>query len=109
MKQTLVIAILLLPSFRLIAGGGSPTTSNEYVKYQVALKEKSIKPSGRGTLLIMLQPKHGVHINLKPPITITFDSTNVVAGAGSPAIPHVDTFLNASKPIKLPITLSNLL
>jgi hypothetical protein len=108
MKRFIFPVILpLLLSFALIAGGNTSLPTNKYVKYEVSMKEKSFKASSTGTLLISLHPNKGIHINLNPPISITFDSTDVIVKAGSPAIPKVDTVLNAAKPIRLPITLSN--
>src|SRR5258707_2539731 len=108
MKQTIIAAILVLvSSFSLIAGGIPSLTANEHVKYEVAMKEQSLKASSTGTLLISLHPKKGVHISLKPQINITIDSSYDVAKIVLLTIPGSDTILNVSKPIRLPVTLSD--
>src|SRR5262245_43290960 len=104
MKYCIISVILLLTASHIVVAWETPT--NEYVKFTVALKEKSSRSGTTANLLFRLQPKKGIHINLKPPIKIVFDSTGTMVKAGKAVIPQADTFLNVSKPIQQPITLT---
>lgn len=107
MKRFMTLTILLLAIYSFAAAGDTPKpVTNEYVKFKISLKEKSLKAGSTGNLLISLQPKKGIHVNLKPPIKITFDSTSALVRAGAPTIPVADTFLNSSKPIQQRVALA---
>ena len=101
----ILIIVLFTTSLVVVAGETKTLPTNEYVKFSVALKEKSLKAGRAGNLLIRLQPKKGIHINLKPAISMAFDTTGMNVHAGTPTIPKADTFLNISKPIQQPFTL----
>ena len=101
----ILIIVLFTTSLFVVAGETKRLLTNEHVKFSVALKEKSLKAGTAGNLLIRLQPKKGIHVNLKPAPSIAFDSTSLIVHAGTLTIPKADTFLNALKPILQPITL----
>ena len=102
----LTFALLLLAE---TISPGADRPSNSDVSFSATLKESSVKSGGSGTLLITLRPKNGIHVNLNPPITVTFDSNSIVATAGRLEVPKADTVLDASKPIKLPLRFSKTL
>jgi hypothetical protein len=108
MKSSLILmlAIFTLHAF-VAAEEPTKTPVNEHVKFSITLKERSLKTGGAGNLLIRLQPKKGIHINLKPAISIAYDSTGIIARTDTPMIPATDTFLNTSKPIQQHIMLAS--
>ncbi len=107
MKYRIVLFIIFFTvTIAIVVRAQTPLQSNEHVKFSISLKEKSLRPGATGNLLVRLQPKRGIHINLKPPISIAIDSSAIIARAGTPDIPKADTFLNSSKPIKQPFTLT---
>ncbi len=95
----------IIITFFMTAIAGTPTTTNDYVKFSINVKEKSIKAGAQGTLQISLMPKKGIHINLVPPITIALDSEIIVTTVGKPSISKIDSFLNPQKPIEQSIHL----
>ena len=104
MKNLIIIGICVFQIAASPYSGIDP--ANEYVGFSISLKEKSVKAGGSGTLLISLQPQKGIHVNVNPPITIAFDSSDIVAPVGKLEIPRIDTLLNTSKPIKQTIRVS---
>ena len=107
MKRTLVIVSILTAALSHPAYcGKTPRSSNEYVTYSATVKQKSMKPGSTGVLLFTLRPNNGIHINLTPPITVTFDSSGVAAANGALTVPKANEYLDASKPITQSFTLS---
>jgi len=104
---TLIIFVLLL-TFNLSLIAGESPKSNESVKFEISVKPKSMKAGSGGELLISLKPKEGIHINLNPPITFKFDSTDSVAPSGKLIFSKTANaeYLDVSKPIKQSFTLS---
>lgn len=106
MKYCPALVLLLLISFISAVAGTAPgTQTNKQVAFTASLKETSVKAGSAGTLLIRLRPQKGIHINLKPAITIIVDSTDGILRSGTPNIPKADSFLNTSKPIVQQIVL----
>ncbi len=101
-----ITVVVLLLSLAFFIGAGTSPVTNEYVKSTISVKEKSIKAGTRGTLLISLVPKKGIHINLTPPIVITLDSASTIEAIGKLGISKIDSFLNPLKPIEQSIQLS---
>ncbi len=79
---------------------------NASVGCEASMKQKSLKAGATGQILVLLQPKKGIHINLDQPIQIKMDSSEVIASVGKPEIPMIDTLYDASKPIRLPVIIS---
>ena len=100
------IALFTLCAFA-VADEPAKMPVNEHVKFTVSLKERKVKAGGAGNLLIRLQPKKGIHINLTPAITIAYDSAGIIARTEAPTIPVADTFLNTAKPIQQHVTLAS--
>lgn len=102
--------VLILVFFCVgVAGdGASPIKKNDRVDFRATLAEKSLKPGAQGTLLVSLVPKKGIHVNLIPPISITFDSTSVISDIGKIEIPKSSKpeYLEPTKPIRLSFSLS---
>ncbi|HTK82595.1 MAG TPA: hypothetical protein VL633_09915 [Bacteroidota bacterium] len=106
MKYCPALIVLVLVSFLSSVAGTAPDTqTNKQVAFTAALKEKSVQAGSTATLLIRLRPQKGIHINLKPAISIIVDSTDGILRAGTPNIPQADSFLNTSKPIVQQVTL----
>jgi len=103
----IILLCFLLSNHASVAGGISPAT-NEYVKAEVSLKEKSLKAGAESELIIWLRPKKGFHINLRPPIEIKLDSSSAFTLAGKPDIPKSakNEYLDTSRPIKQTFVLS---
>ena len=82
--------------------------SNEFVSFQIKLKEKSLKPGSSATVLISLQPKKGIHINLEAPTSIKLDSTEIVKATGNLLLPKdpKGKYLDVSKHIQQAISIS---
>lgn len=68
-----------------------------------------MKPGDTGELSITFKPKKGIHINLDPPLSIKFDSTDVITTLGKPVIPKAkkDNYVDIDKSVKQRFTLSN--
>jgi hypothetical protein len=102
--------LALFASLALLAAGasafGERPDENASVRCEVSMKQKSLKAGATGQILVSLQPKKGIHINLDQPIQIKMDSAEVIASVGKPEIPVIDTSYDASKPIRLRVTIS---
>jgi len=102
--------LALFASLALLTGSatafGEKPEVNASVRCEVSMRQKSLKAGAMGQILVSLQPKKGIHINLDQPIQIKMDSAEVIASVGKPEIPMVDTLYDASKPIRLPVTIS---
>ena len=110
MHRTIITTTLaLFIAATLSFAGESPASSNEYVKCTVGLRQRMLKAGATGTILITLEPKKGIHINLTPPISVALDSTGVVVASSTRELPKVKTYLDTSKPIKYSFTLSGAL
>ncbi len=72
------------------------------------MKEKELKSGSKGTILISLRPKHGIHINLETPTSIKFDSSEAFKPTGDLTLPKnpKDNYLDTSKFIQQSITVS---
>ena len=86
----------------------STAVGNKYVSYAVVLKEKTLKVGETGTLLISLTPQKGFHITFEPSPSVQFATSDVVASTGKLGIIKMerDEYLDLSKPLKQPFTLS---
>ena len=102
----LILVSLVLVCLGTVVPGENSSTKNSYVKCDVSVKQKKLKPGGDGELLITLIPKQGIHVNLDPPLNVKLDSSEAVSSVGKVLIPQKDTVLDTSKPIRLPFTLS---
>jgi hypothetical protein len=102
--------ILILLIFGTFTPGFSAekTKINESVHFQIKLKEKTLKSGSPATLLISLQPKKGIHINLETPTTIKLDSSDIVKTTGELVLPKNanDNYLDVSKHIQQAINIS---
>ena len=102
--------VALFAFLALLTGGatafGEKPEENASVRCEVSMKQKSLKAGATAQILVSLQPKKGIHINLDQPIQIKLDSSEVIASVGKPMIPMVDTSYDASQPIRLPVTIS---
>jgi hypothetical protein len=84
------------------------TKTNEHVSFQIRLKEKTLRPGSSATILISMQPKKGIHINLETPTTIKLDSSEMVKATGNLILPKnpKDNYLDVSRNIQQAISLS---
>lgn len=89
-------------------GDGKSTPTNEFVALRYTLKESRLKSGSEGVLLMTLSPVKGIHVNLIPPMSFTFDSSAVLASAGTLVIPpdSAKGYLDATKPVRQPFRLS---
>jgi hypothetical protein len=105
MKSFLVTTIALLTFFASTAEGTKPFLANQYVSCTYKLSTPSLKPGGSGHLLVSLKPVKGIHINLKPVMSVRFDSLSEVRPNGDPEIPKKGEYLDAAGNIRIPIVL----
>jgi len=103
MKSFLVTSVALLSFLASTAGGEKPAPSNEYVKFSSKLSSSSLKPGASGHLLVSLKPVKGIHINLKPAMSVRFDSLSEVRPNGDLEIPKKGEYLDAAGNIRIPI------
>ena len=101
---SLLTAIFAL-SFTALAGEKGPA-ANSYVKCTVDASHTTIKPGDTGVIFVSLKPAKGIHVNLTPAMGVVFDSAGQVQAHGSLEIPKKETFLDASKPVRIPFVLS---
>ena len=108
MKQILIFIIVVLSIPIPCFGGGRTTSDNKYVQVSFSLRERQLRAGSNGLLLINLQPKKGIHVNLEPPPSVTFDTTDVLSAAGKLDVPKSEKtkFLDGSRAMKQPFTLS---
>ena len=100
MKYCIAAVLILLTVVASATAEGTPDAqTNKQVAFSAAVREKSIKAGSAGNLLFRLRPQKGIHINLKPAITIVVDSSDGILRSGTPDIPKADSFLNTSRPI----------
>lgn len=108
--KLLIIVVLSTFITQFSVAGDKPTPANEYVKFELSLDQKKLKPGTNGQLLISLMPKKGIHINLQPPLDLMLEKNPAITLAGKPELARVrvDTsdYLDASKPIKQSFTLA---
>ena len=101
MKIAVATAVsLLIVSLHVISGPGTPG-ENTYVRFSATLKHGSQAGRPAGALLFNLRPRKGIHVNLDPPISVTFDSTAPAKAAGKLEVPRMEKlpYLDTSKAI----------
>jgi hypothetical protein len=110
---TIITALLLLflslPGQLLPAGGpppGAGAKANEYVRYSASLDTGRVTAGSTARLLLRLQPKKGIHVNLVPPLSLTLDSLPPALSAGKLSIPKRKEYLDASQPISQTLRVS---
>lgn len=104
MTMTLILAAtMLLQLFPASGRGLPPAKTNEYVKYSASLERKQVARGSTAVLLFRLQPKKGIHVNLDPPLSLTFDSLPPVLKLGELKIPKRRAYLDAAQPISQPV------
>jgi hypothetical protein len=101
-----ILFALLLISLRANTGV-SPTNANLYVSFSAALKKGTPREGPGGAILFTLHPRKGIHINLTPPMSVTFDSSSAVKAADTLETPAMEKFpyLDASKAVVQKYTL----
>lgn len=102
----LTITVILLSNNSLLAGDAKKT--NEYVKVEITLKQKEFKAGTTGEILVNFKPKDEIHINLDPPISVSFDSGTAISTTGKPVTTKgvKSEYLDVSKPVSQKFTLS---
>ena len=103
MRSFLVTTIALLSFLASTAGGEKPAIVNQYVKFSSKLSNSSLKAGRNGHLLVSLKPVKGIHINLKPAMSVRFDSLSEVRPNGDLEIPKKGEYLDAAGNIRIPI------
>ncbi|MFI5253637.1 MAG: hypothetical protein ACHQQQ_14540 [Bacteroidota bacterium] len=78
------------------------------MSFKIQSKEKTVKAGSTASILISLNPKKGIHINLQTPTSIKFDSSEIVKAAGDLVLPKNanDNYLDISKNIVQKIAIS---
>lgn len=101
MRIAAVIIFSLLLVSPHASTGVSPTNANIYVTFSAALRKATPRDGSSGAILFNLRPRKGIHINLTPPMSVTFDSSARVEAADTLETPAMDKFpyLDTSKAI----------
>jgi hypothetical protein len=104
----LPLSLLLLQAGAIVRGAHPSPGENQYVKAAFSLTAKTLKAGGKGELQITLKPRDGIHINLTPAVTVSLDTLGGAVAPGPPDIPKAQKkeYLDTSRPIKQPFTLS---
>ena len=91
----------------LLLAGDKPRT-NEYVTVKFALQQNKLKPGTMGELVISFKPRDGIHINLDPPISIKFDTSDAITSIEKPILPAPtkEKYFDTARPIKQRFTVS---
>jgi hypothetical protein len=103
------IAFMALLAFTTAASlSGTTPTVNKNVAFKSTIKEKTIKPGMKGTLLVTLKPVKGIHINLTPPMTTKLDSSAVFSLADSLTAPKnaSNDYFDVNKMVAQPFTVA---
>jgi DsbC/DsbD-like thiol-disulfide interchange protein len=113
---TPVLRRFLVSSITIVAliassPAGTPAGSeknNPSVSCSVTVSPAKAKPGSTVTLKVTLTPVRGIHINMTPPVEIRLDSCDFVSATGTLQFPKPlkDGYLDASKPVTLPVTIS---
>ena len=107
-SQFLFLGVLILPLLSH-AGGKNPRT-NEYVGATWAVERTRLAAGSSGRLRFTLRPKKDIHINLRPPLSVSLEGDSSITLTGDPKLSSVkkDTseYLDASKPVLQAFTLS---
>lgn len=106
MKYLAVLLSIVCLSY--LSQSAEKPVKNKSVAFQIRLKEKAIKPGGMNSLLVSLKPNEGIHINLTPPISIKFDSSDAFKIDSALVLPKnpKNAYLDASKNIEQLFTVS---
>ena len=96
-----ILIILLLMMVPRISIGAAPPDTPAGVKVSVELKQHSLKAGDTGILLITLKPPKGMHVNVKPPMSISFDSSGIVKSSVLLYATTRDTLLDTSTPVNV--------
>jgi hypothetical protein len=101
MKSGILIAIAVLVFGSPAVSSEKPAGENQYVKFSAALKQPTMAKGSTGALLFMLRPQKGIHINLEPPVSVTFDSAGPVEPSGKVEVPKMakHPYLDTAKAI----------
>ncbi len=87
MKSVIISTLVFSFIFSCTLLAGDANKVNEYVKVDIILKQKKMKPGETGELQIKFKPKSGIHINLDPPLSIKIDSSEDIKSLGKFDIP----------------------
>ena len=103
-SAVLICAALLVVSARANSHP-EPGGENNYVSFNASVKQGA---RATGSLLFRLSPRKGIHINLDPPMSVSFDSGAPVKPAGKLEVPRMGKFpyLDTARAITQPFTLS---
>jgi len=74
MRPAITVLVTVVSFAAVAVSSEKPAAENQYVKFSVALKQPTMAKGSTGALLITLRPQKGIHINLEPPVSVTFDS-----------------------------------
>jgi hypothetical protein len=101
----LAAAILwqLFPTAGRVAPAGK---TNDYVTYSASVDRKQVAAGSSASLLFRLVPKKGIHINLDPPLSLTFDSLPPALKLDQIKIPKRKEYLDAAQPIVQPLRIA---
>lgn len=96
---TLIVALIAFAMYAI--SSEKPATENQYVKFSAALKRPTMAKGSTGELLITLRPQKGIHVNLEPPVSVTFDSAAPVEPSGKVEVPKMakHPYLDTAKAI----------
>ena len=105
--RNIIVFLAILAAFSF-SYSADKAAKNEWVSFQVRLKDKTTKQGKENALLISLHPKEGIHINLTPPISIRFDSNDAFRIDIALVLPKnpKNAYLDTSKNIEQEFTVS---
>jgi hypothetical protein len=90
-----------------LIGGNTTPAENKYVTCKISLEKQAVRAGSRTQLLISFTPQKGIHVNTKPPMSISFDSTSYIANIDTLIVPQskIPDALDPSKVVKVPFRL----
>lgn len=108
MKGSVVQLVGLVAVLFLGLTGGGNEKKNPHVKVDVTIEPSSLKPGGRGEILIQFQPVDGIHINTAPPTEFNLAEGSPLTLVGEPIVPKDSTtgYLDARKPMRYTVSVS---
>jgi hypothetical protein len=90
-----------------VPGTGAPS-ENSYVKFTAKLKPGTPRARTAGEVHFTLRPQKGIHINLEPAMSLSFDSGAAAKAEGKLEVPRMEKFpyLDTTKSVVQRFTLA---
>src|ERR1700690_2799655 len=103
------LSLLLLLLFLCSAPLPSNGAAIRQVTCEIRLTSATLKPGGKGEIVVSFAPEEGMHINTDPAVEFEFEKDPLVHFTGVTSMPKVEKtgYLDTKRPIKYSFTLDD--